>query len=125
MSKYIAGSVSGMHWIVGFIILTLFYFYSHYFFASATAHITAMYAAFLGAAIAIGTPPLMAALVLAFISNLFTSLTQYSGGASPGLFGSGYNTVSQWWRVSFIASIASIAVWMGIGSAWMKVIGLW
>lgn len=125
LSEGIAGSITGLPWQVAFIILTLVYFYSHYLFASATAHISAMYAPFLGAAIVVGAPPLLAALVLGYISNLFTSLTQYAGGASPALFGSGYNTVGQWWRVSFIASLASIAVWMGVGSAWMKLIGMW
>lgn len=124
-SDKIAGSLGGFDWPVAFIILTLVYFFSHYLFASATAHISAMYVAFLAAAITLGAPPLMAALVLGYISNLFTSITQYSGGASPALFGTGFNTVGQWWRVSFIAALASIAVWMIVGGSWMKLIGFW
>lgn len=125
LADVIAGSLGGMRWQFAFIILTLVYFFSHYLFASATAHISAMYAAFLAAAVAVGTPPLMAALVLGYISNLFTSITQYSGGASPALFGTGYNSVGDWWRVSFIAALASIAVWMVVGGGWMKLIGYW
>lgn len=125
LADVIASSLGGMRWQFAFIILTLVYFFSHYLFASATAHISAMYAAFLAAAVAVGTPPLMAALVLGYISNLFTSITQYSGGASPALFGTGYNSVGDWWRVSFIAALASIAVWMVVGGGWMKLIGYW
>jgi DASS family divalent anion:Na+ symporter len=125
VSGGIAGAVGGLGWQAGFIILTLVYFYVHYMFASATAQISAMYVAFLVAAMAIGAPPLLAALVLGFISNLTTSLTQYAGGASPALFGSGYISVGEWWRVSFIASLASITVWMGVGGAWMKLLGMW
>lgn len=36
----------GMSWVGGTILLTLIYLYSHYFFASTTAHVTAMFAAF-------------------------------------------------------------------------------
>ncbi len=124
-SGAIASSLGGLDWTVAFIVLTLVYFFSHYLFASATAHISAMYPAFLAAALVLGAPPLMAALVLGYISNLFTPITQYSGGASPALFGTGYNTIGQWWRVSFIAALASIAVWMVVGGGWMKLIGYW
>lgn len=125
ISEVIASSLGGMNWVVALVVLVLIYFFSHYFFASATAHISAMYLAFLGAAIAIGAPPLMAALVLAYTSNLFSSLTQYSGGPSPTLFGLNYITVGEWWRTSAIAGAVSITIWLVIGGLWMNVIGLW
>lgn len=62
--------VSGFSWVSAFLILIAVYYYSHYFFASATAHISAMYSAFLAVIIAAGAPPLLAALSLAFFSNL-------------------------------------------------------
>lgn len=125
VSGSIAGSMSSLGWFAALGLLAVVYFFSHYLFASATAHISAMYVAFLGAAIALGAPPLMSALVLAYISNAYTSLTQYAGGASPAIFGTGYNTAGQWWRVSAIAGVASLTIWLVVGSAWMKVIGLW
>ncbi|MGT2596902.1 anion permease [Staphylococcus aureus] len=45
----------GLSWPIVLVILILFYFYSHYLFASSTAHISAMYAALLGVAIAART----------------------------------------------------------------------
>ncbi|WP_285131701.1 anion permease [Propionibacterium freudenreichii] len=125
MSTHIASSMGSMGWMPALAILALLYFYSHYLFASATAHISAMYVAFLGSAIAVGAPPMLAALLLGYISNAFTSLTQYAGGASPSLFGTGYNTASQWWRVSAVAGLVSIAIWLFVGSGWMKLVGLW
>jgi DASS family divalent anion:Na+ symporter len=91
------------------------YFYTRYFFASAMAHISAMYLAFLAVAVSVGVPPLFAALVLGYTSNLSMGLTQYSGGPGPALFGSGYNTTGQWWGVSFVVSLASIAIWLVLG----------
>lgn len=121
----IATHLGGMNWVLALVILILVYFYSHYMFASATAHISAMYPAFLAVAIALGAPPMLAALVLAYMSNAFTSLTQYAGGASPAIFGTGFNSAGQWWRVSFIASLASLFCWIVIGGGWMKLIGMW
>ena len=50
----VAVLVPGMPWMLAFAILTLAYFYAHYFFASNTAQIVAMYAFFLTAAVAAG-----------------------------------------------------------------------
>lgn len=89
------------------------------------AHISAMYLAFLAVAVSIGAPPLFAALVLGYTSDLSMGLTQYSGGRGPALFGSGYNTTGQWWGVSFLVSIVSILIWLIIGGTWMKIINFW
>ncbi len=70
LSKSIATSLGGLSWPIVLVILILFYFYSHYLFASSTAHISAMYAALLGVAIAAGAPPLFSALMLGFFGNL-------------------------------------------------------
>lgn len=125
ISERVASSLGGVNWPLALVILVAVYFFSHYLFASATAHISAMYVAFLAAAVTLGAPPVMAALVFAYVSNLFTSLTQYAGGASPVLFGTGYNTMAQWWRTSFIAGVVSLAIWIGVGGTWMKLIGYW
>ena len=101
------------------------YFYTRYFFASAMAHISAMYLAFVAAAIAVGTPPIIAAIGLGYTSTLSMSLTQYAGGPGPALYGSGYNSTGQWWGVSFIVSILSLVIWFGVGGLWMKLLGWW
>src|SRR5690606_22486263 len=69
-SNLVVNNVSGFEWVIGFIIIALIYFYSHYFFASNVAHIGAMYAPLLIVSIALGTPPELAALTLAFFSSL-------------------------------------------------------
>jgi DASS family divalent anion:Na+ symporter len=120
------GNVLGdMGWVGGFLTLSLVYFYSHYFFASNTAHVSGMYAPFLGVALVIGTPPVLAALILGFFSNLFSSTTHYGTGPAPVLFGAGYVEVTDWWRLGFIVSLLNLAVWMGVGGMWWRLLGLW
>ncbi len=124
-SHWVVGYISGFEWVVGFVFLSLIYFYSHYFFASNVAHVGAMYAPLLIVAIALGTPPELAALTLAFFSNLFGGLTHYGSGPAPILFGAGFVSVSTWWRVGLIVSCANILIWMVCGGLWWKILGLW
>ncbi len=118
-------AVAGNGWVLAFLILSLAYFYSHYLFASNTAHVSAMYAAFLVVAIAAGTPAMLAALVLAFFSNLFSSMTHYGTGPAPVFYGSGYVEMGDWWKSGFIVSVVNIVIWLGIGGLWWKILGLW
>jgi DASS family divalent anion:Na+ symporter len=84
-----------------------------------------MYAAFLSVAVAIGTPPLLAALVLGFASNLFSSLTHYGSGPAPVLFGSGHVDLGVWWKLGALASVINILIWLVAGGLWWKLLGLW
>lgn len=104
-------------------ILTLVYLYSHYFFASTTAHITAMFAAFYTVGIALGTPPMLFALILAASSSLMMTLTHYATGTAPVIFGSGYATLGEWWKVGFVMSVVNLVVWIAVGLVWWKVLG--
>jgi DASS family divalent anion:Na+ symporter len=67
----------------------------------------------------------MAALVLGFSSNLFASLTHYGTAPAPILFGSGHVSLGMWWRVGAIVSVINIAIWIGVGAAWWRLLGLW
>jgi len=119
------GMVGGVNWSIAFLALCLVYFYSHYLFASQTAHVSSMYAAFLSVSVAVGTPPLLAALVLGFVGNLFSSLTHYGSGPAPVLFGSGYVELGAWWKLGALASIINILIWLIVGGLWWKLLGLW
>jgi divalent anion:Na+ symporter, DASS family len=115
----------GVGWVSGFTGLVLLYFYSHYFFAASTAKIGAMYAPFLTVAVALGTPPLLAALILGFTSNLCAGLTHYGTAVGPILFATGNAPLGTWWKVGAAVSVVNIVIWLGIGSAWLYALGLW
>ena len=124
-AKAVSVSMTGLSWLVALIILALVYLYTHYFFASTSAHVTAMYSAFLAVAVAAGAPPYLAALWLAFMSGLYCGLTHYGNGPASIYFGAGYLPQGTFWRLGFIVSLANVAIWFTIGPAWWKVIGLW
>lgn len=124
-AQNIAGIVQGVSWPITLGILFIVYLYSHYAFASLSAHATAMYAVFLAVAVAAGAPPYYAAIGLAVLSNLMAGLTHYATGAAPIYFGSGYINQKDWWRIGFACSLVNFIIWIGIGSLWWKIIGLW
>ena len=115
----------GLGWMGASALLMLTYLYAHYAFASTTAHITAMFAAFYGAGLALGAPALPFALMMAAASNIMMTLTHYATGTSPVVFGSGYVTLGQWWKTGFIMSVVLILIWLVVGGAWWKALGYW
>jgi divalent anion:Na+ symporter, DASS family len=115
----------GWQWQAALVALVVSYLYIHYSFASMTAHITALYPAFLTAALAAGVPPMVAALPLAYFSNLDAGITHYGTGSAPVFFGAGYVKQTDWWRIGFIISLMNLAIWLGIGMWWWKLLGFW
>ena len=124
-AKLVAGSLVGIPWTIALILLLLAYMYSHYAFASLSAHVTAMYAAFLAVAVGAGAPPFLAAMALGIISALFGGITHYATGPAPIYFGSGYIPQGTWWKLGFIASVVNLLIFIGFGAFWWKLMGLW
>ena len=125
ITDVVAGNLEGINWVTALIIVSLVYYYSHYLFASATAHVAAMYGAMLAVSVAVGVPPMLAALTLAFITNLHMGITHYGTGPAPVYFGPGYVTMGQWWGLAFVLSLVHLLVWFPIGMVWWRIIGLW
>lgn len=123
IGKSASSAVGGLSWPVAFLILVLVYFYVHYFFASNTAQIVAMYSVFLGTAVAVGAPPVFAALILGFVGNLIGGITHYASGPAGVIYGSGYVTTTEWFRVGFIASLVNLVVWAMVGIPWLLLLG--
>ena len=124
-AKTVGESIVGIPWLPAFAVLLIVYMYAHYAFASLTAHITAMYAAFAAVAVSAGAPPYLVALALGFMSNLCMSLTHYAAGPSPIYFGAGYVEQGTWWKLGFIVSVINMVIWIGLGAFWWKILGLW
>jgi DASS family divalent anion:Na+ symporter len=115
----------GFSWTLAFPVIILVYFLSHYLFASATAHVAAMYAALLSVGIAMGVPPLLLALMLGFTGSLFGTITHYAHGTAPVFFGSKYVDIKQWWTTGLVIGICLLLIWMGLGGLWWKVTGVY
>jgi divalent anion:Na+ symporter, DASS family len=121
----IHNSLNGLSWTIAFPILLFLYFYSHYFFASNTAHVTSMFPAFFAIGLLLGTPPYLLAFSLAYSSNLFACITHYGTGCAPILYGSEYVNLKTWWKMGALVSVIFLFIWIGLGACWWKLLGLW
>lgn len=116
---------SGMAPLYAIICISLFYFYMHYIFASATAHITIFFTSFTMMLIGLGVPPYIAALMMTFLSIMSSGLTHFGIASTPIFFGAGYVKVERWFYIGFLTAILYLMIWTFIGGAWWKIIGLW
>ena len=125
--EFISGSIG--YWFEGLpvwlslILISIVYYFAHYFFAATTAQISAMYASFLIIMISAGIHPVGAALTLAYLSNNCAVVTHYGNGPAPILFGAGYVPLTVWWKAGFLMSIVYLTIWLTIGTAWMEWLG--
>jgi DASS family divalent anion:Na+ symporter len=126
-SDSIGGKLTAMNlgWPSVFALLNLVYFGLHYIFASQTAHVGALYAAFLAMMVASGVPGALAALSLAYVSNLFGSITHYGSGQGAVYYGAGFLKLKDIFTIGALMAVINLAIWGGIGSLWWKVIGLY
>ncbi|MBA2961967.1 MULTISPECIES: anion permease [Ramlibacter] len=121
--KEFSSHLQGMPGLAIFMVVAAVYLYIHYFFASATAHISALFPLALALMIGGGVPALPAAIGLGVLSNLNGCLTQYGIGSGPVMFGAGYVTQKEWWKAGFIMSVLYLVVWTTVGPLWWKLLG--
>lgn len=127
MSGCVAKVLKAWHlsWPAAFGILQAAYFFVHYLFASQTGHVGALYSAFLAMNLASGVPGVLAALALAYNTNLFGALTHYSSGQAAVYFGAGYVDLPDVFKLGFIMALVNAAIWTVVGGVWWKILGLY
>jgi divalent anion:Na+ symporter, DASS family len=122
ITKVFAESVGtlfvGIPWLVVLLAILVIYFYSHYLFASITAHVLALFPPFVVLLVGIGVPPQLAVFSLLCLANLPAGLTHYGTTTAPILFSLGYVSLRDWWRVGFLVSLANLAIWLTVGFGW-------
>ena len=124
-SKTIQTGLHGISWEIVLAVLVILMFYTHYFFASGTAHMTALYLPFLSVAVATGAPLALSAMLLAFAGAINASTTHYANGPASILATTGYIKQGEWWKFNFILGLVYLLIFGVIGTVWMKIIGMW
>ncbi|WP_413512499.1 anion permease [Myroides odoratus] len=122
-SDLVKTQMGGIDWHYAYPLIVVVYFLSHYIFASATAHVAAMYAALLGVGVSLGVPPMLLALTLGFTGSIYGTLTHYGHGPAPVFFGSGYVELKSWWTYGLIIGLLLLAIYLIVGTTWLHIIG--
>ena len=115
MGEQLASGMGDLPWPLAYVLLVVIYAFVHYFFASQTAQIAALYAAFLSVGISVGVPGALLALSLAFASNYYAVTTIYGGSVAPVYFQAGYVPLSQWMKHGFVILLIHLVIFLGLG----------
>lgn len=101
--------------------LIIFFYLLHYFFASTTAHVTALLALFITVASGInGIDIQQLTLFLMLSLGIMGIITPYGTGPSPVWFGSGYIAGKDFWRLGFIFGMIYLVVFLVVSIPWVK-----
>jgi L-tartrate/succinate antiporter len=85
------------------IALVAIFFLVHYFFASLSAHTTALLPVFLAAMMTLpGLPMRPVTMVIGYTLGLMGVITPYATGPGPIYYGAGYIKTKDFWRLGFI-----------------------
>jgi L-tartrate/succinate antiporter len=115
-----AGQLEGISPIAAMVALIALFFFSHYMFASVTAHTTAMLPVMLAAGSAIpGMPVQQYALLLCLTLGIMGEVSPYGAGSSPVFYGSGYLPARDFWRLGGIFGVIFISVFLLLGVPWV------
>jgi DASS family divalent anion:Na+ symporter len=124
-AQWVGGGLGHMQWMAALLVTLLVFFYAHYFFASITAHILAMFPPFLAMLVGLGTPPMVAVYSLACLANLTAGLTHYGTTTGPIVYGVHYVSFRDWWRVGLIVSLINLTIWLTVGLGWWRLLHFW
>jgi DASS family divalent anion:Na+ symporter len=65
----------------------------------------------------------LAALSLAYVSNLFGSMTHYGSGQAAVYYGAGYVSLQEVFSIGGIMVVVNALIWALAGSVWWKLCG--
>ncbi|HJV60250.1 MAG TPA: anion permease [Albitalea sp.] len=120
----VAAHMTGFSPFAAMVVLVLVFYFTHYLFASVTAHVTALLPVMLAVGSTIpGMNMPQFALLLCLTLGIMGVLTPYATGPSPVYYGSGYLPSADYWRLGAIFGVIFIAVFLAIGLPWLALVG--
>jgi len=115
----IAGHMTGFSPTFAMIVLVVVFFFTHYMFASITAHVTALLPVMLTVGSTVqGLPMQQFTMLLLLTLGLIGILTPYATGPSPVYYGSGYIPSGKFWQLGAIFGVIFILALLVIGVPW-------
>ena len=119
----IGAHMGGFSPFTAMILLVLVFYFTHYLFASITAHVTAMLPVMLAVGMTIpGINMPQYSLLLCLTLGIMGILTPFATGPSPVYYGSGYLPSKDYWRLGAIFGVLFIAVMLIIAVPWLALI---
>src|SRR5208283_791132 len=121
-AKTSASALSGVSVLAMMIAVIAIFFLIHYFFASLSAHTTALMPVFLAAMMTLpGLPIRPVVMVLGYTLGLMGVISPYATGPAPMYYGSGYIEKGDFWKfglifglIYFTGLLVIVLPWLGM-----------
>jgi L-tartrate/succinate antiporter len=115
-ADFVGSHLGGMSPTVAILVLVTIYYFSHYMFASLTAHTTALMPVMLGVGLAIpGLPPEKLVLALTMTTGIMGVITPYATGPGLAYYESGYLPSGTFWRLGTIFGVICLGTLLIVG----------
>ncbi len=119
----VAAHMGGFTPFTAMILLVLVFYFTHYLFASITAHVTALLPVMLAVGATVpGIDMRQFALLLCLTLGIMGVLTPFATGPSPVYYGSGYLPSKDYWRLGAIFGVLYIAALILMAVPWLALI---
>jgi DASS family divalent anion:Na+ symporter len=112
-SGVISNNLSGRGIDIAYYMLTIIYFFTHYFFSGEGGRIIALYATFLTTGLSLGIAPMKLGMTLAFFSSTSDVLAHYTCPASLTMFSTGYVSAGKWMLAGLVNALIIMGIWFG------------
>ena len=120
LARAAAQALSGLPVLVVMGGLVALFFLVHYFFASLTAHTTAVLPVLLAAGVAVPGMPIRPFVMLACYSlGMMGVITPYATGPAPVYYATGYISRRAFWSLGLFFGLFFLAVLLGIGAPYL------
>lgn len=112
IGKLAETSLTGLSPVMLMVSMLVIFFLLHYFFASVTAHVTALLPVFIVIAVKFIAPDQLPTfmILLAGTLGIMGIITPYGTGPSPIWYGAGYISQARWWALGAIFGAIYLAV---------------
>lgn len=112
IGKMAEASLSGLSPVMLMVSMLVIFFLLHYFFASVTAHVTALLPVFIVIAVKFIAPEQLPSFMILVAGTLgiMGIITPYGTGPSPIWYGAGYISQARWWALGAIFGGLYLAV---------------
>ena len=110
-NKVVTDMIGGFPPLMSFLILSIIYFFAHYFFTGEGSRIIALYSSFLSIGISLGIDKMSVSMTLAVFSSMSSILTHYSGPVAILMFSTGYVSPKKWLANGTTLALVIMCIW--------------
>ena len=119
LGQKLAIGMQGMRALYAGVLLVVVYVLLHYLFVSQTAHLLAIFGAFLDVGVRVGVPAMPLAFMLLFATNFFSAITPQGSSANLLFASSGYLSQRDLYRLGALTTAFNLGVYVVIGIPWL------